>query len=337
MSDPLKTIKELNALLHEMSINHALTIANLQLGEARSVQRLLSAAYKDLLNTTVHTLMHGQGIEGSFLRTNEFNTLMDEANGIIERTLKMANARTEEQMVRLIKAEKEAVRGMFETIGISTLGKAAPNLRLLNSIVKSRPFQGKLLKDWYGDLIPSTQKAYRQAVTLGMTLGESNTTIARRVAQQLNIKNRQAAAITRTAVNHTSTHARKTFFDEVGIKWVRFIATLDDRTTFACQSLDGQSWPSDKATYPPIHMQCRSTIVPLLEEGTKLVGHRKSSSGNVPANTTYKEWFKTQNEATQRKVLGPSRFEAFKKGKLDGKNLVNASLKPKTLEQLGLV
>ena len=41
---------------------------------------------------------------------------------------------------------------------------------------------------------------------------------------------------------------------------------------------------------------------------------RASADGPVPANMSYEEWLKTQDEKTQKDILGPTRFALYKDG-----------------------
>src|SRR3546814_15905752 len=50
------------------------------------------------------------------------------------------------------------------------------------------------------------------------------------------------------------------------VKRYRWVSTLDDRTSEICQSLDGTEWPVGEGPLPPILPNCRSRIVPVLDE-----------------------------------------------------------------------
>jgi hypothetical protein len=45
----------------------------------------------------------------------------------------------------------------------------------------------------------------------------------------------------------------------------QFVATLDARTTPVCRSLDGKRYPVGKGPIPPLHFNCRSLRVPVLD------------------------------------------------------------------------
>lgn len=77
---------------------------------------------------------------------------------------------------------------------------------------------------------------------------------------------------------------------------------------------------------PPFHWNCRSTIIPQFKSFAELAGSedlsktkrdaledidkstRASMNGQVAAKMNYEEWLRTQDEETQKKVLGEARW-----------------------------
>lgn len=167
----------------------------------------------------------------------------------------------------------------------------------LRAIVSSRPFQGKLLRDWFGDLERADQARLSQAIQLGMAEGEPIDDIVRRVIGTrankyadgiLAVSRRDATAIVRTAVNHVSNTARNYVWDanEDIIQCRIWSATLDGRTSAICRSRDGHGAPVGgnelppgilplvpANARPPAHINCRSTMVAYID-GVGLLGNR---------------------------------------------------------------
>jgi hypothetical protein len=52
---------------------------------------------------------------------------------------------------------------------------------------------------------------------------------------------------------------------------------------------------------------------------------RASFNGQVPGDITYRDWFQLQDEAFQRKVLGPTRFTLWKAGQVKLGQFVSAA------------
>lgn len=246
----------------------------------------------------------------------------------------------------------------FQTSAIAAatavrLDIVTPSAPQLWAAVNSRPFQGRLLKDWYSGLEEAAQARLREAIRISYTEGETIAQTVRRVrgtaARQykdgiLEISRRGAEAMVRTAVNHTANAARNHLYSEnpSTIKGVRWVATLDGRTTLLCASRDGTVYPPDSGPRPPAHINCRSTTVPVLkswkEMGIKLSeapeGTRASMDGQVPENTTYDSWLRKRDKDFQDDMLGPSRAKLFRDGELTLDRFVDRNGAEYTLDEL---
>lgn len=144
-----------------------------------------------------------------------------------------------------------------------------PTTPQLKAIVMSRPFEGRLLKDWAKSMEADDVRRIGDAVQKGMVAGETNDSIVRRVIGTKGMKGadgttelsrRQVKAVVRTAVQHVANNARDDFFQANSdiLDSEYFVATLDGRTTDICMANDGQRFPLGKGPKPPLHFQCRS-------------------------------------------------------------------------------
>lgn len=132
--------------------------------------------------------------------------------------------------------------------------------------------------------------------------------------------------VARTAVNHVSVVARQQVFEENAevVKGVRWVATLDMRTSAVCRARDGEVFPIDTGPRPPAHPNCRSSVSPVLKSWRELgfniddapEATRASMDGQVPASMTYSEWLKSQSAAAQDEILGATRGALFRRGGL---------------------
>jgi len=189
----------------------------------------------------------------------------------------------------------------------------------------------------------------------------------------MDISRRHATTVTRTAVNHVSNFARDAVYQENAdvVKGVRYVATLDARTTQICASLDGRVFEVGQGERPPLHMQCRSTTVPVLRSYKELgidlleapAGTRASTSwwrrtpketkryyaglsaaeknavraslsGQVPASTTYGPWLKRQPRSFQDEVLGPAKADLFRRGHVPIRRFTDHVNRPLTVAEL---
>ena len=100
------------------------------------------------------------------------------------------------------------------------------------------------------------------------------------------------------------------------------MSTLDGRTSFVCQGLDGKTFAVGEGRYPPAHFSCRSLRIPLVDQRYAIPGIKgkrsaRDESGTVSqisSETTYNSWLKKQSSTFQDEVLGEERARLFRGG-----------------------
>ena len=112
----------------------------------------------------------------------------------------------------------------------------------------------------------------------------------------------QARRLARTESAFIHGELQKRAYEEAGIKKYRYVAILDLRTSELCRGLDGKTFSVSEAmagkNYPPMHPWCRSTTISIVDEEILKSMKRNAydpETGRtikVPADTTYKEWYK---------------------------------------------
>ena len=155
-----------------------------------------------------------------------------------------------------------------------------PSARTLRQIVAQNPINGRLLGDWIKEFHADDIKRMIEEIRRGMTLGQSNQEITRRIfgiggaAGARKTTRREAEAIARTSTNAIANMARQAFFRE-NAKFIPeeiWVATLDSRTCPQCGALDGQRFEVNAGPIPPAHLNCRCTRVPAVFD--ELLGNR---------------------------------------------------------------
>ena len=215
-----------------------------------------------------------------------------------------------------------------------------PPADALRSIVTTQPMRGRLLREMLSDAEAGAVRRANSAIRLGIIEGEPIRDIVNRVVgvQGLGVSKRGATALVRTAVTHTTTRAREALFAENDtlIDGVRWVSTLDGRTTPICQRLDGQVFEINQGPRPPAHISCRSATAPLLNGQSEVFGDRASLVGPVPAAQTYGEWLSKQPAKFQDEVLGPTRGKLFRQGGVTVDRFVDFNGHRYTLQELKL-
>ena len=202
---------------------------------------------------------------------------------------------------------------------------ALPTATQLKSAILSDPLRiagpdgGKLVRPF---LIDHTQKmvmAVESEIKLGIINGNTTPEIAAAIAGKDKALRAAMMAVTRTAMNHASNVARREFArqNKSIIGRERWVSTLDGRTSAQCRSLDGRTFELGKGPRPPAHINCRSTMIPVLKgrlaELDKGGTRRDNTTGTeVPAGQSYYAWLKKQPVAFQDSVLGTTKGAIFR-------------------------
>ena len=133
------------------------------------------------------------------------------------------------------------------------------------------PYAGKMFSDRIWDNKDALVKYIQQDLTVGIIRGDSIQKMARQLKKDLNVLYYQAERLVRTETNYAMNQAHlKGYKDSGVVEKYEFLAAHDKRTSKLCRDLDGEVFELSKAVvgenYPPMHPNCRSTVVPVLED-----------------------------------------------------------------------
>ena len=264
----------------------------------------------------------------------ELAAIIREAESIVERGVESVRLLAEERMGDIGEAESEFVSENAR----KTLDEDVPTTPAGDEI--RRPYLGDDTERWFSKMLTQpTGDAIRQRITQGIQNGETVDQIVRSIKgtrNQSGILDKAATGVdtlVRTAATSVSAQARGETFKELGVTHWRFVATLDSRTSLICAANDGKRYKVGEGPVPPLHPNCRSVAIPDL--GGDVVGTRASTSGQVDANLDFEDWLGSRSRKEQNEVLGVTKAEAFRSGKLKlGDMLKNGRLEPLTLEEL---
>ncbi|MFK4171037.1 minor capsid protein [Paenibacillus lautus] len=130
--------------------------------------------------------------------------------------------------------------------------------------------------------------------------GEPSDKVIADFAKRMGVSKSVAERLILTESAYFSGQSRIDGYKQQGVKAYKFVATLDKRTSAQCRRMDGEVIPLSEAkpgvNYPPLHAYCRSTTIPVFDDGDETeLGERaaRGSSGrtySVPSNMTYKDW-----------------------------------------------
>ena len=170
---------------------------------------------------------------------------------------------------------EDTLIGLFSdqyTKACELMGVMAPGIprEAIKKIIEY-PYAGKMFSDRIWDNKDALVKYIQQDLTVGIIRGDSIQKMARQLKKDLNVLYYQAERLVRTETNYAMNQAHlKGYKDSGVVEKYEFLAAHDKRTSKLCRDLDGQMFELSKAVvgenYPPMHPNCRSTVVPVLED-----------------------------------------------------------------------
>jgi SPP1 gp7 family putative phage head morphogenesis protein len=246
-------------------------------------------------------------------------------------------------------AAAEIEQQAFSRIMPAGVDVTTPNIGVLQTQAELKPFNGAFMTDWITQLRDNDLGRTWRHIQDGIISGTPTEDIIRSLngTRSLGYKDglrqvtkRGITALVRTSINHATNQGRQAVWEanDKLLKGVRWVATLDTKTTPICRDRDGKIGPvsndpdwrvPDGAealdppfARPPAHPNCRSTTVAVVKSWKELgfdveelpEGTRASMDGQVPARTTYYEWLNRQSKDTQEEALGPTRLKLWKEG-----------------------
>jgi hypothetical protein len=241
---------------------------------------------------------------------------------------------------------------------------ASVNSEQVYAAALSRPFQGRLLKDWASKLEQDRLVVVRDAVRLGYVEGKTTSEIVQglrgtRAAGyadgKLDRPRRELETVVRMAINHTASVARQNLIAKNAeiVDVVQWHSTLDTKTSEWCRIRDGLKYTAKK--HAPvghevpwlggpgkIHWNCRSTELPVVKSWRDLgfdidelsPGTRASMDGQVSSKKDYGDWLQRQSAARQDEVVGVIRGRLMRSGELEFDKLYSPRGEWLSLDQL---
>ena len=346
----MATIMTANQDLFDEQISHNVRVEFLKNGIVKRMLKLLQQSDDELSSKLILALEKLTGtafsierIERQLASIYDLNKkLYAELSSALNSELKeFAEYETHWQQESLDRVTPAIVN--IERIGLTQVYAAAV----------ARPFNGRLLSEWYKTIEESARVRVRDAVRLGVIQNETTDQIVKRIRGTksmsykdglIEISKKDAQSIVLTAVAHTQDVARESVYQANSniIKYEIWNSTLDTRVCPRCAELDGQKFELGKGVRPPIHFRDRCVRIPILKSWRDLgfnvdelpPSTRASMDGQVPEDTTYSAWLRKQSDERQDEVLGKERGRIYRKSGLPLERFINREGKYYTLAEL---
>ena len=132
-------------------------------------------------------------------------------------------------------------------VGVDVFSKFPPE-SVIDNITKSTLMEGATIGQYYRSLNDSMKFDLDRTLKMGVTIGETNEELAKRVSDKLLVSKRHAMTIARTGANAVASQARQATYeansDVIG-GW-QYNSTLDSRVSNFCKAYSGLEWDADK-------------------------------------------------------------------------------------------
>jgi len=336
-------------LLYEIATRHAVYYEGLKTRASREFERFLRDMQEDILARLAKI------DDPASLTARRLESLLEAIKKTLDSKFQDYGKVWDEQI-----REIGAYEGQFEVKALKQVvdfDAVLPSPAQIYTAAFSNPLSvegpdgGKLLEAFFRDWTEKNKTRIVNAIRLGAAQGQTTQEIVRRILGTRAAKfrdgiieatRRDVTMMTRTALQHVAAQAREAVWqanDDI-VKQVEWVSVLDARTSALCRGLDGRKFPVKKGPRPPLHIGCRSAVVPvlkgnlaLLQEGGSQFSRGEDGVEFVKADLDYYDWIKTQGAGFQDSVLGPTRGKLLRDGGLSASRFQELQLDKKFRER----
>ena len=137
-------------------------------------------------------------------------------------------------------------------------------------------------------------------LTQNIILGEDPQKAINKLSKRLGVSKSSAGKLVMTEEAFFSSAGQQDCFKELDVEQYEIVATLDNKTSQICRSMDGKVFKMSEwkvgVTAPPFHPWCRTTTIPHFDDEFD-VGERAARSAEgktyyVPSDMKYADWEK---------------------------------------------
>ena len=316
-----------NRILADANITHQIYIQRNAQSNGNAVIKIIDSSENGLLKYISKRLDKFGPVIPSKATTRKINAFEKDVAKIRGQAIKKAEDYLTGELDELAKNESVFSKKSIDSVVDDITTKAPPKL-LLDSIVNNGIFSGRNKQEWFTNLGVSDVGRIMSQVRSGMAQGLTTPQIVqglRGTAKAnykdglLQITRNEANTIARTLTNGVANSARFATFAQNSdiINGVTYSATLDGRTSDICMALDGTTWkfPQEAGDIktPPLHPNCRSTLIPEVEGLEKLNAERPGANSdfNSDAERRYNEAQKAKGSPKRYSDLAPATREKY--------------------------
>ena len=320
-----------------------------------TVRRKVLRDLRRLENKIIAEIAEIAPADSERFQARRLRSLLQRVRALINADYETINQELEEELTGLARIESDRQgKILSDTLEVAVTTTSLPESRV-NSIYRNTLIEGAPSRQWWARQSRQLNQRFEDQMREGLLLGETNEQLIRRVRGTrtfnftngiMNITRRNAETLVRSSVQAVANQARFEMLqaNRDVLRSYRHVSTLDSRTSDQCIVRDNKRWDAQTLEpighslpfrVPPIHFNCRSTLVGEVR-GTNLVddAERASIDGPVPARTDFREFLERKGKAFQDEVLGPGKAELWRDGKITLQQLLDQQGNPLTLAEL---
>jgi len=211
------------------------------------------------------------------------------------------------------------------------------------------PYQGQLLAPFFDGWTKRNISRVDGAIRLGFANGKTTAQLVRDISGLMDVSAKDLNNIVRTGLAHTAQVARNEVWEknDTVVSRIRISATLDEKTSSICRSLDGKTFPKNKGPRPPFHINCRTTTTAALDERYSFLSEGATRSSRDPvtgkvkrvsSKETYYSWLGRQPAGVQDSIIGKTRGKLLRNGGIGADRFAELQLgknfEPLTLKEM---
>lgn len=257
--------REFNNWFNTYASDNNLTFAEAQ----RTLTPMELRQYKEHLATLkrIYNASHNPHVKvqmaklGARANVTRYIALIDSIDKILIETSNNIQISMEEHLAGMYQREYQ---GTMAALGIE--GAVIPD-RAIKEIIEY-PYAGAMFSDRIWRNKDQLLNYINNDLAKGLIKGDSIQRMSADLMNRCNVLYYQASRLVRTETNYVMNQGHKNGYKDAGITHFKFLSYLDHRTSPQCTELDGQVVAIEDAqvgtNMPPMHPNCRSTIIPII-------------------------------------------------------------------------
>jgi SPP1 gp7 family putative phage head morphogenesis protein len=311
---------------------------------ANSISRDNDALIRSLYNEIAALMVKidPTAVSAASYRRDRVAKLIEGVQRLVPETMGDVYKGTRAELARLgVQQGQQASALLVASVGTDAAVKmVAPSVNMMKAIIDLNPFQGETLAGWVKEVqSEAIVRRVRQEIQKGMSAEESIDSMVRRVRGKsdgrggytggvMETTTKEARAVVRTAVTDVANEATLETYKQNAriIKSIQLVYSLDSSTCMICVDAGSKTYKVDDPAFPKpaLHINCRCTIVSNVdwesvglsepEGGTRAARDANGKTIQVPVDTDYDTWLRSQPASVQADVLGRARSEVFRSG-----------------------